>query len=60
LFRKNKKAAATFENFSPSCRREYLIWIAEAKRTETRQKRLETTLEWLKEGRKLNWKYANC
>jgi uncharacterized protein YdeI (YjbR/CyaY-like superfamily) len=60
LFKKNKNAAATFENFSPSCRREYLVWIAEAKRTETRRKRLETTLEWLKEGRKLNWKYANC
>lgn len=60
LLRKNSKAAAAFENFSPSHRREYLEWITEAKREETRQKRLTTTIEWLTEGKKRNWKYEDC
>jgi len=58
--KKNKKAATTFENFSPSHRREYIEWITEAKRPETRAKRLEQTIEWLAEGKSRNWKYANC
>lgn len=58
--KKNKAAAATFEKFSPGNRKEYIDWIAEAKRNETRQKRLATTLEWLAEGKSRNWKYENC
>jgi uncharacterized protein YdeI (YjbR/CyaY-like superfamily) len=59
-FRKNKKAGAAFENFSPSHRREYIEWITEAKRDETRAKRLATTLEWLAAGKARNWKYEKC
>jgi uncharacterized protein YdeI (YjbR/CyaY-like superfamily) len=51
------KAQATFDAFAPSCQREYLEWIAEAKRDETRAKRIATTIEWLSEGKKRNWKY---
>jgi uncharacterized protein YdeI (YjbR/CyaY-like superfamily) len=58
--KKNKAAAATFEKVSPSRRKEYIEWITEAKRDETRQKRLATTLEWLAEGKTRNWKYENC
>ena len=58
--KKNKKAAKTFEDFSPSCRREYIEWITEAKREETRTKRLEQTLQMLAEGKTRNWKYQNC
>ena len=58
--RRNKAAAAVFEKFSPSHRKEYIEWITEAKREETRQKRLATTLEWLAEGKTRNWKYENC
>jgi uncharacterized protein YdeI (YjbR/CyaY-like superfamily) len=58
--KKSKKAAATFENFSPSHKREYIEWITEAKRDETRQKRLEQTIEWLVEGKPRHWKYQNC
>ena len=58
--RKNKAAAAAFQKFSPSHRREYIEWITEAKRDETRQKRVATTLEWLAEGKSRNWKYAGC
>jgi uncharacterized protein YdeI (YjbR/CyaY-like superfamily) len=58
--KRSKKAAANWEKFSPSCRREYLEWITEAKREETRELRLATTLEWLAEGKKRSWKYQNC
>ena len=58
--KKKKDAAATFEKLSPSHRKEYIEWITEAKRDETRQKRLSTTLEWLAEGKSRNWKYENC
>lgn len=60
LLQKNTKAAATWDAFTPGKRKEYLEWIAEAKRDETRQKRLKTTLGNLAEGKTLNWKYANC
>jgi uncharacterized protein YdeI (YjbR/CyaY-like superfamily) len=55
--KKNKKAAAVFEGFSPSQRREYIEWISEAKTAETENKRLATTLEWLEQGKSRNWKY---
>jgi uncharacterized protein YdeI (YjbR/CyaY-like superfamily) len=57
---KNAKARATFEAFSPSCRREYVEWIVEAKGADTKQRRLDTTIEWLGAGKKRNWKYENC
>src|SRR5256714_8312808 len=55
--KKNAKARKTFENFSPSHRREYLEWITEAKREETRKERMATSLKWLAEGKARNWKY---
>ena len=58
--RTNANAAATFQNFSPSHQREYIEWITEAKREETRTKRLEQTVAWLAEGKPRNWKYQNC
>jgi uncharacterized protein YdeI (YjbR/CyaY-like superfamily) len=58
--RKNKKAAAVFAAFSPSCKREYTDWIAEAKREETKAKRVAQAVEWMAEGKQRNWKYQNC
>ena len=58
--KKNKKAAANFAGFSPSCRREYIEWITEAKRPETRTARIATTIEWTAQGKPRNWKYVNC
>ncbi len=55
----NKAAAAKFAQLSPSCRREYADWIADAKRDETRSKRLATALEWIAEGKSRNWKYES-
>ena len=58
--RKNKKASVVFATFSPSCKREYIEWIADAKRPETRDKRIATAVEWIGEGKQRNWKYQNC
>ena len=58
--KKNKLARATFERFPPSQQREYVDWISEAKRDETRQKRLTQAIEWLADGKQRNWKYMNC
>jgi uncharacterized protein YdeI (YjbR/CyaY-like superfamily) len=56
----NRKASAAFAAFSPSCKREYVEWIADAKRAETRDKRIATAIEWISEGKQRNWKYQNC
>ena len=56
----NKKALETFEQFSYSHKKEYVEWITEAKRDETRDKRLATAIIWIAEGKPRNWKYANC
>lgn len=53
-------ANATFTAFAPSCRREYCEWIADAKRPETRDKRVAEAIGWLREGKKRNWKYESC
>lgn len=56
----NEAARATFDGFPPSARRDYLDWLADAKRPETRAKRLAQTVEWLAEGKRRHWKYENC
>ncbi len=53
----NKAAAEGFATLSPSCRREYIEWIDDAKRDETRAKRVATALEWIAAGKGRNWKY---
>ncbi|HEX5181740.1 MAG TPA: YdeI/OmpD-associated family protein [Allosphingosinicella sp.] len=54
------RAAATFDSFPPSCRRDYVEWVVEAKRPETRAKRVAQAVEWMAEGKKRHWKYENC
>jgi len=54
---KNKKAKSVFEGFATSHKREYLEWICEAKTDVTRDKRIDTAIEWLSEGKSRNWKY---
>ena len=55
--KKNKKAFTTFDAFSPSHKREYVEWITEAKTEETKNRRMETAIEWLSQGKPRNWKY---
>ena len=54
---RNARAVAAFAAFSPSCRREYIEWIADAKRPETRNKRITTALLWIAAGKQRNWKH---
>ena len=54
---KNKKAAAAFDAFSYSHRKEYVAWIAEAKRDETRDARIRQAIEWMAAGNHRHWKY---
>jgi len=55
--KKKSGAAAKFEAFSPSQKREYSEWILEAKTPATRDKRLATAVGWIAEGKTRNWKY---
>lgn len=57
LLKKHPKAAAVFEAFSPSHKKEYVEWVIDAKTEATREKRMATMLEWLAEGKSRNWKY---
>jgi len=56
--KRNAKAKRTFESFSPSHQREYVEWLREAKREETRQHRLKTAIDWMAQGKVRNWKYV--
>lgn len=54
----NPGAKAAFDSFSASARRDYIEWITEAKREDTRARRLAQAVGWLAEGKMRNWKYA--
>ena len=56
----NPKAQEVLDGFPPSARRDYIDWIAEAKQSATRAKRIATAVEWLSEGKRRHWKYQNC
>lgn len=58
--KRNKAAKAAFDAFPPGAQREYVDWIVEAKRPETRQKRLAQAVEWIAEGKRRHWKYERC
>lgn len=53
-------AQATYNAFPPSCRRDYLEWVVDAKRPETRAKRIAQAVAWMAEGKRRNWKYESC
>ena len=51
-FKKDKEAKAFFDKLSYTHRREYVNWINEAKKEETRQNRIVKTIEMLKQGKR--------
>ena len=53
----NSDAQKTYDGFPPGYRRDYILWVTEAKREQTRNKRIATAIEWMAEGKDLNWKY---
>ncbi len=56
--KKNKKALETFNNFSYSNKKEYVMWVTDAKTEKTQQERMKTAISWMKEGKIRNWKYV--
>lgn len=46
-----------FNAFTKSQRKDYIDWYNEAKTDATREKRLETMLDWISEGKTRMWKY---
>lgn len=57
---KNEEALQIFEKSSPSFRKEYNLWIADAKTESTKIIRIQQALEWISEGKGRNWKYEKC
>ena len=51
-FKMEKEAKAFFDELSYSHQREYVMWINEAKREETRVNRIAKAIEMLKQGKK--------
>jgi uncharacterized protein YdeI (YjbR/CyaY-like superfamily) len=51
------KAKEIFDSKSPSFRKDYIVWIVDAKTDATREKRMEESLEWIGEGKGRFWKY---
>lgn len=49
----DKTAQQNFEMLAPSHKRQYIYWITDAKRDETRQKRIRETVRMLKANKKL-------
>ena len=45
--KKNKDAAKHYSAFSPACKWQYVNWITQAKRPETRAKRIATAVVWI-------------
>ncbi|MEO6281297.1 YdeI/OmpD-associated family protein [Roseateles sp.] len=55
-----KAAQQHYDAFAPSKQRDYLEWVLEAKREDTRAKRIAQAVAWLAEGKSRNWKYESC
>ena len=50
-------AQGFWASLTPSQKRDYLEWISEAKREDTRRRRIAQAVEWLADGKRRNWKY---
>jgi uncharacterized protein YdeI (YjbR/CyaY-like superfamily) len=56
----DKAAQKVFDAGSTSFKREYVMWLEEAKTEPTRLRRMAQAIEWLAEGKARNWKYEKC
>jgi len=48
----DKKAWENFHDFAPSYKRLYIRWIADAKRKQTRERRIKQTVKWVAQNKK--------
>ena len=53
---RNKKARAFFADLAPSYQQHFILWIASAKRPETRERRVKEAITLLQQGKKLGLK----
>ncbi len=58
ILNSNQDAKSVWKEKSDAFRKDYLIWIMDAKTKVTRQKRMEQSLEWIAEGKGRFWKYT--
>ena len=58
--KRSERALATYRAFTPGRKRDYVEWVLDAKRDETRKKRIATAVEWMAEGKERNWRYRAC
>jgi uncharacterized protein YdeI (YjbR/CyaY-like superfamily) len=54
----NQDAKSVWDEKSDAFRKDYLIWIMDAKNEVTKQKRMEQSLEWIAEGKGRFWQYT--
>ncbi len=52
----NDRAREYFDSLAPSYRRQYIGWISDAKREETRRRRIKEAVELLEQNKKLGMK----
>ena len=52
----HSKAWEFFRELSPTCRRDFVVWIHTAKRPETRERRIRESIALLAGGKKLGLK----
>jgi uncharacterized protein YdeI (YjbR/CyaY-like superfamily) len=57
--KKAPKALAAFQAFPPSHKREYVEWIEQAKKDETRARRITQAIAQIREGKSMNYKYQS-
>jgi uncharacterized protein YdeI (YjbR/CyaY-like superfamily) len=57
--KQNEQAFATFQAFAPSHKKEYVLWIDEAKTEATKLKRLAKAIETMAGGKPYNWQYMD-
>jgi uncharacterized protein YdeI (YjbR/CyaY-like superfamily) len=55
-FAKNEPSLENFNNLAPTFKRHYVLWITNAKKNETVQRRLKESIDILKESKKLGLK----
>jgi uncharacterized protein YdeI (YjbR/CyaY-like superfamily) len=56
ILNSDSTASANFERLPPSHRKQYILWITNAKKDETRLKRLQEAIERLRRGESLGMK----
>lgn len=57
---KTSKVLALWEDITPLGRNEFICWVLDAKKPETRERRVRRTLEELLEGKRRPCCWAGC